>query len=229
MHLKSKRNATDESETKSSSSLSSNVQSNSNHEADSRTNINNSEPDSDVSGRDSSLSTTADVQILEKKASVQVQAPIKPKQSEEESPLHDYMFFLNRKLAAGEITLAMLEAALGAERDHFDSWDLDKSGVLDMREWAAMSTDIDRRRGQSEPSVVAAASSAEDDAEDDDDVPAGGVAARAAARRRFAVADRDGSRGVSFDEHVGQLLRREARSVATAFWGYIDDPRRAAA
>ncbi len=142
------------------------------------------------------------------------------------------MFFLNRKLAAGEITLAMLEAALGAERDHFDSWDQDKTGVLDMREWAAMSTDIDRRRAHSEPlTMAAAAASAEEedeDAEDGDEPPAGGVAARAAARRRFAVADRDGSRGVSFDEHVSQLLRKEARSVATAFWSYIDDPRRAA-
>ncbi len=157
---------------------------------------------------------------------------MEPKQSEAESPLHDYMFFLNRKLAAGEITLAMLEAALGAERDHFDSWDLDKTGVLDMREWAAMSTDIDRRRAHSELLTVAAVASAEEaeeDAEDENDPPAGGVAARAAARRRFAVADRDGSRGVSFDEHISQLLRKEARSVATAFWGYIDDPRRAAA
>jgi hypothetical protein len=156
---------------------------------------------------------------------------MKPKRSEDESPLHDYMFYLNRKLAAGEITIAMLEAALGAERDHFDSWDLDKTGVLDMREWASMSTDIDRRRAHTDPSTAAAPPEAEEDAADDDDdgPPAGGVAARAAARRRFAVADRDGSRGVSFDEHVGQLLRKEARSVVTAFWGYIDDPRRAAA
>ncbi len=143
------------------------------------------------------------------------------------------MFFLNRKLAAGEITLAMLEAALGAERDHFDSWDLDKSGLLDLREWAAMSTDIESRRAHSEPTAAAAPAPAPDEEDEDaagaDEPPAGGVAARAAARRRFAVADRDGSRGVSFEEHVGQLMRREARSVVTAFWGYIDDPRRAAA
>ena len=51
----------------------------------------------------------------------------KPKPApESEPPLVDYMFFLNRMIASGELTLSMLEAALGAEHDHFDSWDLDK-------------------------------------------------------------------------------------------------------
>jgi hypothetical protein len=46
----------------------------------------------------------------------------------EHPPIHDYMFFLNRALAAGEISLGMLESALAAEKEYFDSWDKDSSG-----------------------------------------------------------------------------------------------------
>ena len=157
-----------------------------------------------------------------KKTSDPVQKKSRP-ESGAEPPLLDYMFFLNRLVAGGEVTLGMLEAALGAERDHFDSWDLDKSGILDLQEWVAMNADVERLRADG---LSAAAAAAAD--EHPHDPPPGGVAERAAARRRFASADRDGDGGVGFDEHVRGLLRREARSVATSFWGYLVDHRRAA-
>jgi hypothetical protein len=159
-------------------------------------------------------------------------------------PISDYMFFLNRMLASGEITLAMLEAAIASEKDYFESWDEDKTGTLDTHEWAAMNahTQLNNRLGPEyivEPEatiavddVLSAAAIHRYRLVEANTSAAGAAGARGGVETIRSVETGGGGGGsggggeTTFEDYVRMLLRHEARSVVTGFWGYIVDHRR---